>query len=152
MRPNVNYRNGRDVTLPAIQQALRNAADSHGISVAFRNDEVKYGVFGGKEPCLVLYHPAHEKDYYNVCIRVKHEGNYAFVSVNDFGTSTQIGNAGSKDYLKETMKNGDGWTKAGALLGAGVRRLVKGGVNKQKLEEEQRWYAVIIDLFDEILD
>lgn len=39
---------------------------------------------------------------------------------------------------------------AGAVLGAGVRRVVKGGRNNQKLEEEQNWYAMVGDILDEV--
>lgn len=153
MRPNVRYQNGEAITLQTLQNALQDAANAHGIAVAFYADEVKYGGFigGGTEPCLVLYHPEHEKDYFKVCIRVKKQGNYAFVSVNDFGVSTQLGNAGSKEFLKDTMKNGSGAEKVGALVGAGLRMMFKGGANKQKLEEEQMWYAIVEDMFDEIV-
>ena len=153
MRPNVRYQNGEGITLQALQNALQDAANDNGIPVAFYEDEVKYGglIGGSTEPCLVLYHPEHEKDYFKICMRIRRQGNYAFVYVNDFGVSTQLGNAGSKEYLKDIMKNGTGSEKVGALVGAGIRMLFKGGANKQKLEEEQAWYAVISDFFDDIV-
>lgn len=153
MRPNVRYADGQNITLGTLQTVLQNAANENGIDVAFYTDEVKCGglIGGSVEPCLVLYHPQHEKDYFKLCIRVKHQGNYAFVSVHDFGVSTQMGNEGSKENLKNIMKSGSGAEKAGALLGAGLRLMFKGGANKQKLEEEQMWYTVVSDIFDQLL-
>lgn len=62
-----------------------------------------------------------------------------------------MGNEGSKENLKNIMKSGSGAEKAGALLGAGLRLMFKGGANKQKLEEEQMWYTVVSDIFDQLL-
>ena len=33
-----------------------------------------------------MYHPEHERDYFKFCIRVKRQGTYAFVTINDFWT------------------------------------------------------------------
>jgi len=153
MRPAVRYQNGQDITLKTVQEALQHCAQQHGIPVAFYADEIKYGglIGGSVGECIVLYHPEHEKDYFKVAIRVTHQGNYALVSVNDFGTSKLMGNEGSKEYLKDTLRHGSGAEKAGALIGAGIRMMVKGGSNKQKLEEEQMWYGIVIDIFDEIV-
>lgn len=153
MRPQVRYKDGTGITLQTVKDAITDACRANGIPVAFTSDEVKYGglIGGSTEPCLVLYHPEHAKDYFRVCIRVKHQGNYAFVQVNDFGSSTLMGNEGSKEMLKDTFKQGTGAEKVGALIGTGLRFIVKGGTNKQKLEEEQNWYAIISDIFDEIV-
>lgn len=152
-RPQVRYRDGANVTLATVQDAIKDAAMQMGIPVAFKSDQVKSGgLFNSSvEDCVVLYHPEHEKDYYNLCIRVSHQGNYAFVSINDFGSSKLEGNAGSRDLLKETLRNGSDAEKVGALIGAGARRLIMGGANKAKMEQEQQYYACLIDIFDEIV-
>ena len=41
--------------------------------------------------------------------------------------------------------------KVGAAIGGGIRNLIVGGANKQKIEEEQMWYAVVSDIFDEVV-
>ena len=156
MRPRVRYQNGASIMLKTIQNALQDYFDEAAIPVAFYADQIKYGGFigGSTEDCIVLYHPQHENDYYKVAITVNHQGKYAFVSVNDFGSSRQLGNQGSVEYLKETLKFGNGVTtseKVGALIGAGARRLIMGGVNKQKLQEEQDWYQFVMEAFDEIV-
>ncbi len=153
MRPSVRYADGNDITLKTVQDAIQHSAQQHGIPVDFYADEVKYGglIGGGTEECIVLYHPEHQKDYFKLAIRIKRQGNYAFVTVQDFGTSTLMGNEGSKEHLKETFKHGTGAEKVGALIGSGLRKIVKGGANKQKLEAEQMWYSVVTDIFDEII-
>lgn len=153
MRPQVRYKDGQSITLQAVQNAIRDCAQANGIPVAFKADQIKYGglIGGSVVDCIVLYHPEHEKDYFNLAIQVKHQGNYAFISVNDFGTSKLLGNEGSHEFLMDTLKHGSGSEKVGALVGAGIRRMVKGGRNTQKLEEEQNWYNMVSDIFDEII-
>jgi len=153
MRPQVRYKDGQGVTLETVCMAIQHEAQENGIPIAFAKDQIKYGglIGGGTDDCIVLYHPEHQKDYFNLAIRVKHQGNYAFVTVNDFGKSTLLGNEGSKEYLKEKLKHGRGEEKVGALIGAGIRRIAKGGSNKQKLEDEQNWYTVVADIFDDIV-
>lgn len=157
MRPQVRYKDGADVTLQSIQEALTQAASEVGLPVAFSQDQVKYGglIGGSTEDCLVLYHPEHQKDYFKLCIRVKKQGSYAFVSVNDFGNSRLMDNEASHEYMVNEVKKGwkdnDIAGATGAVIGAGVRRLVKGGRNNQKLEEEKNWYVMVSDLFDDII-
>ena len=50
-----------------------------------------------------------------------------------------------------TLKNGSDAERLGALIGAGIRRVAKGGHNSQKLEEEKNWYSMVSDVFDEII-
>ena len=153
MRQPVRYSNAQGITLKTIQEALQHAAQQHGIPVAFYDDQIKFGglIGGTVEDCIVLYHPNHQKDYFKVAIKLTRQGNFALVTVNDFGTSTLMGNEGSKQHLKDTFKHGSGAEKVGALIGTGLRMMVKGGANKQKLEEEQMWYAAVTDIFDEIV-
>ena len=153
MRPQVRYRNGQNITLQVLQNAIRGCAQENGIPVAFKSEQIKYGglIGGNVVDCIVLYHPEHGTDYFNIAIQVKHQGNYAFVSVNYFGNSRLLGNLGSREYLANTLKNGSDADRLGALIGAGIRRVVKGGHNSQKLEEEQNWYSMVSDIFDDII-
>lgn len=152
LMPTIRYSDGASISYEAVREVIKAKAAEAGIQVAFRNDEMKYGglIGGGTEPCLALFHPAHEKDYFNLCIRIKRQGNYAFVKVEEFGKSVQLGNASSNEFVKNTLKNGDTGDKVAALLGAGVRKMIHGGANKQKLEEEQTWYVVVADIIKDI--
>ncbi|MCL2353736.1 MAG: hypothetical protein FWC69_03815 [Defluviitaleaceae bacterium] len=153
MRPQVRYQDGLHITLEVVYASLYEEAHNQGIPAAFYYDKISHNLLGTDvEDCLVLYHPDHLKDYYKVAIRIKHQGNYAFVTVNDFGKSTSMGNEGSKEYLKETFRQkGNTAEKVGAAIGSGLRRLVKGGSNRQKLEEETNWYTMVTDIFDRII-
>lgn len=157
--PQVRFKDGSNITLSAVQASLQGCAESNGVPVAFRYDQIKFGgIIGGSTlDCLVLYHPDHEKDYFKFAIQLIHQGNYAFLSVFEFGTSRLMDNQASHDYMVSALKkswndkDSNGAEAVGAVLGAGIRRIVKGGRNNQKMYEEQNWYAMVADLFDEII-
>ncbi|MBR2489973.1 MAG: hypothetical protein IKB65_00620 [Ruminiclostridium sp.] len=149
-RPVVRYKDGSTITPEVVQAALQECADKMGIPVAFRNDQIKSGSFFKPtyEDCLVMYHPDHLNDYFNFCIRVSHQGSYAFVSVNDFGVSKQISKADHAEWAKQDRKGKPLSYKVGSKITSSLTTL---GKNKQKLEEEQMYYQCIFDLFDEII-
>lgn len=149
-RPQIRYSDGANVTLEVVQQAIQDCADRNGIPVAFRRDQVKSGgMFNSTiDDCVVMYHPQHERDYFNFCIRVNRQGVYAFVSINDFGQSKQMKKANYAEAYKEDRKGQAMSYKIGSMLGQAVMTL---GSNKQKLEEEQRYYDCIVAIFDEIV-
>lgn len=101
-RPTVRYQNGEGITLSTVQEAIKDCAMKMGIPVAFTSDQVKSGgLFNSSvEDCIVMYHPEHERDYFRFCIRVKRQGVYAFVSVNDFGKSSQMAKANRAEFAK----------------------------------------------------
>ena len=147
----IRYSDGKSITLASIQAAIQRETDAKGLPVKFCTDMVKYsGLGGGTEDCLVLSHPNHETDYLRLCIRVKHQGTYAFVSVDEFGTSKQLAIQNAREYSSDTIKHGSASEKFGALLGSGFRRLFKGKYDKKALEEEKTWYAVLYDVFKEL--
>lgn len=149
-RPTVRYEDGENVNLTVVKEAINDCAMSRGIPVAFRGDQVKSGgLFNSSvEDCIVMYHPGHASDYFNFCIRVSHQGTYAFVSVNDFGKSKQMNKAGYAESYKANRKGQSMSYKVGSLIGQGIMTI---GKNKQKLEEEQMYYQCVFDIFDEIV-
>lgn len=149
-RPSVRYKDGTGITLQTVQDALTTFAQEMGIPVAFHKDEVKSGgLFNSSlEECLVLYYPDHLDDYFNFCIRVSHQGSYAFVSVNDFGKSKQVSKAAYAESYKADRRGKKMSYKVGSMIGQGIMTI---GKNKQKLEEEQMYYQCIGDLFDDII-
>ena len=149
-RPDVYYKDGTDVTLQSVQAAIMRYAQDRGIPIAAYTDQVKSGNILNKsiEDCIVLYHPEHRSDYFKFCVRVKHQGNYAFVSIMDFGTSKQMKKAGQTEAYKESRQGQSLSFKIGSLIGQG---LVSIGKSKTKLEEEQNYYTCITDIFDEII-
>ena len=149
-RPAVRYPNGNGITLQTVQEAIKQAAMNFGIPVSFYGDQVKSGGLIGSttEDCLVLYHPEHQNDYYKFCIRVKRQGAYAFVYINDFGQSKQMNKDARAEFGKEDRKGKSLSYKMGSLA---VQGLMNIGKSKSKLEEENNYYQCIFDIFDEIV-
>lgn len=149
-RPQVRYQNGEGITLSTVQEAIKDCAMKLGIPVAFRGDQVKSGgLFNSSvEDCVVMYHPEHERDYFKFCIRVKRQGVYAFVMVNDFGQSKQMNKANTAEFMKQDRKGQSMSYKVGSMIGQGLRTL---GKSSQKLEEENMYYQCVFDIFDEIV-
>lgn len=121
-----------------------------GVPVAFYNEQVKSGgLFNSSvEDCIVMYHPEHQNDYFKFCIRVGRQGTYAFVSVNDFGQSKQMAKADRAEFAKQDRKGKSMSYRVGSMIGSGIANI---GKSKQKLEEEQRYYQCVFDIFDEII-
>lgn len=149
-RPQVKYQNGNGITLITVQDAIKDCATKMGIPMAFKYDKVKLGGWfnSSVDDCLVLYHPEHERDYFKFCVRINHQGVYAFVSINDFGRSSQmtkmmLAEEGKADRAGKKMSY-----KIGSLIGTGLTTI---GKSKAKLEEEQRYYQCVMDIFDEIV-
>ena len=150
-RQGVRYPDAKDLNYQMLQAALEKKLAESGVSIAFEMDQVKYGGLGGAvEDCLVLYHPNHKTDYMKLCVRIKHQGNYAFVSIDEFGESKMLGIQAGHDAASDTFHGGSMSEKFGALLGSGFRRLFKGKYDKRALEEEKMWYTVVADVFDAV--
>lgn len=149
-RPVVRYRDGSEITLQAVQNALEAAANSIGIPVAVYEDQVKSGGIFNKtiENCIVLYHPEHQYDYFKFCIRIATEGSYAFISCNDFGQSKQMNKADRVEAYKEDRRGKSMSYKVGSIIGQGISSI---GKSKQKLEEEQNYYNCISDILDDVI-
>lgn len=149
-RPNVRYQDGMDITLQSVQYAIKECADKMGIPVSFYDDQVKSsGLFHSTtEDCVVLYHPDHADDYFKFCIRVRHQGVYAFVSVNDFGQSKQMNKEAAAGFGAEDRKGKSLSYKIGSKV---TERILTAGRNKQKMEEEEFYYQCIFDIFDELI-
>lgn len=149
-RPQVRYQDGEGITLMTVQDAIKDCAMKMGIPAAFRGDQVKSGgVFNSSvEDCIVMYHPEHEKDYFKFCIRVKRQGVYAFVSINDFGQSKQMKKANTAEFMKKDRAGKEMSYIVGSMIGQGLRTL---GGSKAKLEEENMYYQCVFDIFDEIV-
>ena len=156
-RPQVRYQDGASINLGTIQDALSDCARSHGVPLAFGNGQIRFGglIMGSTVDCLVVYHPEHRSDYYNFLIEVKHQGNYAFVSCYGTGRSKQIGKSLNAEQAgneaKAALKGIAYPGGVGKLIGAGIKGVLALGKNKQKLEEEQNWYAMVSDIFNETI-
>lgn len=131
----IRFTNGANVTLGAIQTLLKEEADSNGIPVSFQSDTLKTGGLFSKqsEEVLVLYHPQHPSDYLRFMVRVTYQGKYAFMDVFKVG--------GSKNFARDN--------KATDSVGQGLFNALTG--HKQKLEEEEKYYVILKDCFENVV-
>lgn len=159
--PPRKYKDGLGITLQSVQSALQNVAQQNDIPLAFSFDQVTSGLLGGADNCLVLYHPEHPKDYFSIAIRIKYQGKYAFVSADAFGASKLMKaeairkrfNVAAKEGIHSYDSYGSAFVGV-SMVGAGVlgiRHLVKGKSDKEKMEIEQQWYSIIYDILNEII-
>lgn len=137
------------VTLDQIQEALGAAAQEANLPLGFSADTVTSGGLFNKvtEPCLVLFHPDHQNDYFRIAIRAAQEAGHTFVMSNIFATSKQIKKELGAAASKEDRRGKSMSYKAGSLLVSGVMNM---GRSKQKLEAEQRYYALLEELIRSI--
>lgn len=147
-RPQIRYENAENLNLGLIQNAIRRYAENLGISVAFRDDQVKSGNIFSRtiDDCVVMYHPDHERDYFKFCIRARRQGIYTYVIVNVCGQSTQMRKQNAIDYARED-REGKSY-QIGSFIG---QTLLSVGKNRQKLEDEIRYYQVVTEIFDEVI-
>ena len=168
LRPQVQCKKGTDITLHGIQRTLQNLMEERGIVAAFYTEQVKCGgLLGTTDNCLVLYHPEHQNDYFSIAIRVRQEKNSVALVFNSFGTSKLLKAELVRKQILSTAKVGldraadihkdynilNDAASGAAYVGAafvGIRHLVKGNSDKEKMEHEQQWYSAICQLFDEI--
>lgn len=156
--PELRIQNGNGITLSVIQKAIQDCADKYGIPVAFCNEQIKAGgLFKSKvDDCIVVYHPEHMKDYFKYVIKITNQGTYAFVSVREYGESKQLNKAYRRELSKQGVKNyikgnPDDYNATGKAIGQAIGGFIGSlGKNKQKLEEEERYYKCLDDIFSEV--
>ena len=175
-RPQLRVQDGQALTLLSVQAALSDCARSHSIPAAFEADQVKLGgLIGGRTlDCIVLYHPEHRCDYLNFVVTMEKQSSYAFISIYIHGESKQMkkldaaaaAKAGAKGVGKSAIHgifNYDdsigGMFRGAAGMAKGTAKLAKSiakgigsiGGSQEKLAQEENWYVMVSDVFDEII-
>ena len=176
--PQVRYQGGQSINLQTVQGVLSDCAGRYGIPVAFKDDQIKFGglIGGYTRDCIVLFHPEHERDYFNFMITISHQGGYAFASVYCGGTSklmkkeeaasaakaelkqagrttlhSWFGGGSNSGAVEDVFRSTVGFAKTtGSLAKAAIGGLRSLGGGKEKLQEEKNWYAMIYDIFNEM--
>lgn len=132
----IRFADGEGINLAAVYEVLQNECDSYGIPVAMRSDELKTGGMFKKqtEEVLVLYNTEHPTDYLQFLIRITYQGKYAFMDVFKVGSSKNYRNANA------------------AAGGSSFRKLTNAisGTNS-KLQEEENFYTILFDCFNNII-
>lgn len=127
---------GDTVTFESIRNLIEKDANKHSVPVAFAFDEITSGdVFAPIiEDCLVVYHPEHRYDYINIVFRIRREGDTAYISKSEYGTSTRVHN--TDDVLREADK-----------LRNPLRKIVD---DDKEREAEKRYYLALRSIFEYI--
>ena len=151
----IRFANGQGITLDVIKEAVSEEADKNGIPIAFYDEQIKFGglIGGSVEDCIILYHPEHKKDYFNIIFRVTHQGSYAFLNISYYGQSKMQGKIYSateaRQESKEERRGLPLSQRIGHAIGSGIANgIMSIGASKKKFEEEQNWYAIVEDCID----
>lgn len=149
----VSFGNAQDITLKTIKAAIGDLAERNGVPVAFYFDEAKEGgMLSNVVNTLMVYHPEHRKDYYNMALVLHKQGNFGSVAVFAAGTSKQMNKFYRSEKSKEAVGaalKGGGSGAVGAAIGGALGSL---GKNKAKLQEEQLYYEIILELIGTALN
>lgn len=73
------------ISLKHFKEIILEVGRSIGLPIIIEEDEVKIGtgitsLVSSAEPCIVIYHPEHRKDYYNYIITQTKQGNVTFLT------------------------------------------------------------------------
>ena len=171
--PPIRFLDG-SVDFNAVATALMQAAEQYDAPCAIRDGEIVAGAFSSNgTPCLVLYHPEHEFDYFNFCILRSQQGNTCVFEVYTCGSSRQIkkhdfqnntrvfDGAASQGMALGVMRGGS--VGAGYAIGSALGGIVRGGVktvakginaltmDSEALAAEKAWYELVGFLFAQTL-
>ena len=164
LRTPCQYMEGSNVTLESIKSAINERAIKYNLPVAFENAKINHGNLLMKEllDCIVIYHPEHKKDYFNIAISIRRQGTMAFVYANDFGTSKNMKKLEAKSSAKSSVKGGwSTWMTPGSgrsgdlvhgLVGGAVGAVKGFGGSRAKQQEESAYYAAVREILNEVLD
>lgn len=146
----VTFGDAAEVTLETIKGAITDLAQQNGIPVAFYTDEAKDGgLFGDTYAALVAYHPEHRNDYFNMAMILTKQGNFGTVSVHAAGKSKQMNKFARSEAAKE-MRQGQSMSfKVGSMVASGLMNM---GKSKQKLQEEQMYYEIVLEIIGAALN
>lgn len=139
----VNIRDAEDITLDNIKEMIKSVSQEKSVPMAFYMEEVKTsGLFGDPDPALVVYHPDHRNDFFNLVVLLSCQGSYARLDVYATGKSKQMGKFNQAEINREMRK---GKSMSFQIANAAVSGLLGLGRSKQKLADEQMWYQICLD-------
>ena len=162
---NIKIKDGANITFAMIQNRIATLAEERMIPVSFKEDQISKGLFGNKtEDCLVVFHPDHEANYLYYTLRLTLQGTYAFIQHDMTGysvnyqniASRQLGKSVAGDIFKGRKSAAENVGAVAGLAIGGMFKLAKNAVKNSKsggkssVEEEDRWYMMMDDLFEDV--
>ena len=156
------YKNGNEITLEIIAKAIAAEAEEICIPVAFEYGRINNGGALLKEllDCLIVFHPDHKKDYYNLAISLRRQGNATIVYANDFGISKNSKKLAHKENAKSQVSGGwkqywepknNSSTLVNGLIGGAIGAIQGFGGSKAKQEEENMYYTILLDIIKRVI-
>ncbi|WP_080797828.1 hypothetical protein [Arabiibacter massiliensis] len=146
----VTFGGAENVNLDNIKSAISDLASQNQIPIAFYKDEAKAGgMFSDAVPVLVAYHPEHRNDYFNMAIVLSKQGTFGSAAVYAAGKSKQMNKFVRSEANKEARR---GQPLSVKLGNAAVSGLMNMGKSKQKLQEEQMYYEIVLGLIGTALN
>jgi len=96
---------GDTVTFDSIKTLIERIAKVHFVPVAFELSEISSNNSGTVtiEDCLIIYHPKHRNNYINFVIRIRRDGDTAYISKNEYGTSSLLFNSDGLNEEDESL-------------------------------------------------
>lgn len=157
-----NVKCANNMTLADVKNAVESKALTLQLPVAFCSEQIKKGGMLNSSivDCLVIYHPEHRSDYIKFAISIEN----SFIYINEFGESKnqkklnnrQGAGAVMKAGLQQANKNAERGASVGGTLTAGVlisgaKMLKSLGGSKARQQEEEKYYAMLMSIFNEIV-
>lgn len=149
----VSFGNADGVTLDNIKTAISDLAAQNQIPIAFYTEDAKEGgLLSSTVTALVAYHPEHRRDYFNMAMILNKQGAFGSVAVYAAGKSKQMNKFYRSDISKGAVGAalmGGGSRAVGAAIGGALGSI---GKSKAKLQEEQLYYDIVLELIGTALN
>ncbi len=138
-----------DVTFDVIKRKFSYFADEYDISIAIGYGEIRTGGMFSSDSveCLIVASSEHQYDYFKYCVTLKFQGRVPFVTVYQFGRSPQTEKEGRARFAKEDRQGKPLSYKIGSKFS---EMILNAGKSSTKLEEEQRFYDVMMDIISNV--
>lgn len=150
-----------DITLEDMALAFMHQAKTQEVPLSWKLGEITDGALnnlmgGSITPCLILFHPLHEKDYFKLAVTQERMGKHNLVQIYSFGKSTQL----NIEADKGTRLIDTGGYRGSAAVGHAIGRGLVVGIRKlnnamnqdsHALSQEKLWYSLVYELVAEVM-
>lgn len=145
------------ITLAQIKADLQQRFQGYSLPVEIADDVVKCGGLFSKDdrPGMTFTHVEHRRDYLKYVVFIKQEYGRTYISFRSAGQSKLMKKQQKKDYnqaFRSEFAQSQGGI--GAHLGAATANAISGigsGKRKEKLENEERYYDMLIRAIGETM-
>ena len=152
----VRFRDGSSLSMDSLQSLLQNGTEKYEIPAEFGMDRLKCGglIGGTTVDCVTLCHPQYRGKYNFFILSITRQGTYAFVDIYSSNTSKQELAIAAKKQVSSGNYSSMSAYNQGVVIGSLIASTVNGSLfkGKNKYEEEQNWYTMVMDVFDDLFE